>query len=260
MKSFSVLHILLVILLMIVYQCTKAQDYLVTAKGDTITGQLKPLTYGPEKKVQVIAADKKKTSYSILQLKSYHYKGETYHPVKTATGYAFMKLLKPGYLSLYAFQQENQVAYDGLYLVKRDGSSMEVPNLSFKKMMERFLEDCSDVATKIDAGELGKKDINQIVDEYNGCIQARTIDHGQIIVQSKEQTRKAEPWDVLEQKVKAKEEFAGKNDAVEMITEIRNKIKRGEKIPNFMIEGLKSSLQGTDLSSDLENALAELNK
>jgi hypothetical protein len=260
MKSFTILHVLLIVLLMIVYQCSKAQDFLVTAKGDTVTGALKPISFGPEKKVQVTSADKKKSLYSIFQIKSYNYKGETYHPVKNDKGYTFMKLVKPGYLSLYSFQIEGQTTYDGLYLAKRDGSGMEVPNLSFKKMMERFLEDCPVVAAKIDNGELGKREINQIVDEYNGCIQNRTVNHGAVIATNQLKEKKSEPWEVLEAKVKEQPDFEGKQDAMEMIGEIRTKIKRGEKVPNFLVEGLKTSLSQTDLSSELETALAELNK
>ena len=40
MKSFGILHILLFIVMLLVYQCTKAQDLFVSTKGDTLVGIL----------------------------------------------------------------------------------------------------------------------------------------------------------------------------------------------------------------------------
>jgi hypothetical protein len=258
MKNFCVIHILLFFLIMLVYQCAKAQDYVVTTKGDTIRGDVKPLSYGPEKKVQVTTPDKGKTTYSIFQTRAFRFKEEVYQPVKSDRGYVFMKLIKPGYLSLYAFQPENQVAFDGMFLQKRDGSGMEVPNLSFKKQMTRFLGECEKVAAKIESGDLSKKSIDQIVDEYNKCIDDRTADHGNAIVQQEVRSKKISSWDVLEEKVKAKGDFEGKTDAIEMIADIKSKISRGEKVPNFLLEGLKSSLSQAELSTELEHALNDL--
>jgi hypothetical protein len=257
MKNFCVIHILLFLLLMLVYQCTKAQDYVITAKGDTLVGDIKPLTYGLEKKVQVTTAGKKNV-ISIFQTRAFTYKGDTFEPVKNDKGYVFMKVIKSGYLSLYAFQQENQNSYDGLYLVKKDGSRMEVPNLSFKKMMNRFLEDCSTVTAKIESGELSKRSLETIVDEYNNCVQTRTIDHDKVLAQNREQSKKLGAWDILEEKVKSKADFEGKSDALEMITDIRNKVNRGEKVPNFLIDGLKNSLSKADLATELDNAIQEV--
>lgn len=260
MKSFSIVHILLFILFMLVYQCTQAQDYVVTIKGDTLYGEVKPLSFGPDKKVQIAAADKKKIIYSLFQVRSYSYKSEIYHPVKNDRGYTFMKLIKPGYLSLYAFQLENQLNYDSYFLLKKDGARLEVPNLTFKKVMTKFLEDCTVVKEKLQSGEYGKKEIEKIIDEYNGCIDTHTVDHNKVVSQNQDQVKKTNAWESLEEKVKAKPDFQGKTDALEMISDIKGKIKRDEKVQNFLIEGLKNSLAGTDLSSDLESALGELKK
>jgi len=133
MKTFGIIHIFLFLILMIAYQCSSAQDFAVTVKGDTVYGSIKPLTYGLEKKIQITRADKKRTMLSMFEVKSFVFDGETFHPIKGPNGYAFMKLLKRGYLSLYAYQLDNQLTYDGLFLVKRDGSSLDVPNLTFRK-------------------------------------------------------------------------------------------------------------------------------
>jgi hypothetical protein len=257
MKNFCILHIVLFLLLMIIYQVTKAQDYVVTQRGDTITGNIKVLTYGPEKKVQV-TANKKKTLYSIFQVNSFFLNNEKYATVKGANGYAFMKVIKEGYLSLYAFQLDKQFSYDGLLLQKKDGATMEVPNLTFKKQMAKFLDDCALLTEKLDKGELGRRDLEAIVDEYNKCITTSTNQLNKVVAEKKEEVKVINVWDDLETKVSAKD-FESKNDALDMIKEIKNKIKSSEKVPNFLIEGLKRSLANTDLNPDLEAALKTLN-
>jgi hypothetical protein len=258
MKSLSFIHFILFILLFISYQCANAQDFVVTQKGDTIYGEVKPLTYGPDQRVMVISEGKKKMSYTILQVKSYQFKGDTFQPVRNDKGYRFMKVIKPGYLTLYGFQAENQVGFDGLFLQKRDGSFLEVPNLSFKKLMKKYLEECTVVASKVENGELSKKDILIIVDEYNACIDRKSSITYLNPVKTETSVAQSGAWNTLEQKVNAKTEFEGKTDALEMISEIKSKIQRGEKIPKFMTEGLKNSLSETDLTEDLNLALKEL--
>lgn len=258
MKNFCVIHILLFLLFMLVYQCASAQDYVLTNRGDSLAGEVKPLLYGPEKKVQITTSDRKKTTLTLFQVKSYSHDGEIFHPVKSESGYVFMKVLKAGYLSLYAFQQENQTRFDGLFLQKRDGSSLVVPNLGFKKYLSKFLDDCADVADRIKAGEFGKSELPAVVDNYNQCVNNRTVDHTKKIDDQNIRASKVGAWDTLEERVKSKE-FPQKTDALEMISEIRRKIRQQEKIPNFMLEGLKNSLSETGLAEELDRAINELN-
>ena len=236
-----------------------AQDYVVTAKGDTIKGEVKLMSFGSNSTVKLTGSDKKKSTYTIFQVQSFAYKNEIYQPVKGPNGYTFMKLKKAGYLSLYAFQIPNQLTFDGLYLTKKDGTSMEVPNLSFKKMMTKFLSECDSVVNKIDKGRLTRRHLDAIVDEYNACIISKTIDYTKMISLQTEQAVKISAWDILEEKLKVKADFDGKVSALEMITEIKGKIKKDEKVPNFLTEGLTKILNPTELKIELENALKELN-
>lgn len=258
MKNHTIVHVLLFLLLMLVYQCVGAQDFLITSKGDSLTGEVKPLFYGPEKKVQIHSADNEKTSFSLFQVRAFSSDGEIYHPVKGDNGYVFMKLIQGGYLSLYAYQLENQTRFDGLFLSKLDGESMSVPNLGFKKYLGGFLDDCPDVAARIKEGEFSKKNLTEIVDAYNACIESRTVDHDKAMAEGIERTTKINAWESLEQKIREKE-FDEKIDALEMIAEIRKKIELREKIPNFLIEGLKNSLRDKSLDADLQQALSQIN-
>lgn len=239
---------------------TFAQDFLVTHQGDTIRGEVKQLNFNVEKKVQVTEPGKKKVIYSFLKVKSFSIEGEVFQPVKGPNGYTFMKVLKLGYLSLFSFQAENQTAYSGMYLLKKDGTGMEIPNLTFKKTMRRFLDDCPDVSDKIENDVFNKKDLDQIVDEYNACIENRTGGSQPVVARKPVlQTKTSEAWNALENKVKSEPDFAEKSNALEMITEIKSKISASQKVPNFLIEGLKSALPQDVFKTELENALKEVN-
>lgn len=258
MKNFSIIHILLFILCMFVYRFCSAQDFLVTAKGDTVKGEVKLVTYGNEKRVQVAAQEgKKKLSYSLFETKYFRLKDENYYPIKGHSGYNFMKLLKRGYLSLYAFQLENQITYDGLLLTKLDGGLLEVPNLNFKRQMAKFLGDCERVASRIENGDLAKKDLHYIIDEYNLCIDSKS----EKIANRKQLIKPSSTWNILQDKLNKHADFEGKSSALEMVAEIKSKLARGEKIPNFMLDGLKNTLSTQeDLKAELESALASLNE
>lgn len=257
MKHFALIPFLLIILLMLVYQCAQAQDYVLTTRGDSLVGEVKALHYGPDKKVQIVSGDKEKKNLSLFEVREFSSDGEIYHPVKGETGYVFMKLVQPGYLSLYAYQLENQTRFDGLFLKKADGEGMVVPNLGFKKYVSQFLEDCPGVSERLKEGDLNKKNISTVVDAYNACIASRTVNHEQVIAQREERTEKISSWDSLEEKIKAIE-FTEKTNALEMVAEIKKKIARQESIPNFLAEGLKNALKATGLEGDLEEALAEV--
>jgi hypothetical protein len=236
------------------------QDYLVTVQGDTIRGNIKPLNYGAERKVQVTEPGKKKTVYPFFKVKAYSLDGEIFQPVKGPEGYTFMKMVKSGYLSILAFQPENQTSYDGLWLLKRDGQGIEVPNITFEKGMKKFLEDCPALVKKIDGDVYNKKDLYQIVDEYNACMASpQPVEEKPVVSKPAVPEKTLTAWDALESKVKAQPDFPEKETALEMIGEIKGKISTSQKIPNFLIEGLKSSLNQEVFKAELDNALKEIN-
>jgi hypothetical protein len=250
MKNFTVIHILLFVLMMLIAQCSHAQDFVVTSKGDTLYGKVRPYHSSTDPKVQVTEEGKDKRTFRVIETQGYRFKNEDYSPVRFNNRYVFMKVLKPGYLTLFGFQMDNQVTYDGRYLGRKDGTGMEVPNLVFKKNVSKYLSDCPTVSKQVENGELAKKDLEAIVENYNNCM-------NKSITETVVANKKLSAWDVLETKVKEKD-FTGKPDALEMITEIKSKIKRNEKVPSFMLEGLKNSLASTGLSTELQNALNEM--
>jgi hypothetical protein len=260
MKNMKLVQVCLILVcLMGYYFCEAQPEYVVTSKGDTILGKVKYLNFGVEKRVQVTTSDSKKSVFSILQAPSFFFDQELYHAVRNVNGYTYMKVLKYGYLSLYAFQQPNQLTWDGRYLLKRDGTGMEVPNISFKKLLKKFLADCPEVTARIESGEFSKTKLNEMVDGYNQCIDLNTKNQHQSIQLSKEQTDKISTWTQLENNIKNLATFESQANALEMIDDIKAKINKGEKIPNFLVEGLKDALKNQPtLQHSLEKALLEI--
>lgn len=226
------------------------QDFLVTLKGDTLFGTVYCTRFGQSQRVECITG-RKKQYFTPVQVRAFRSGNDHYFPVRTPGGYQIMKLLKPGYLSLYAFQMENQVTWDGLYLLKKDGTGMEYSGLLFKKRLGKFLEDCPDVSQQIEEKELRRSDLDEIIDVYNQCIEERTRQQTSI-------ANRMVRWEELEQKIKEMPALEGRQDALDMIREIRKKIENHETVPRFLRENLRNLLKPySEISELLEQLLAE---
>lgn len=235
-----------------------AQDYVVTLKGDTLKGTVRLLSFGKLDQVEVKGEGKKKL-LTALEARTVFHRNETYHTVPLeGDGLRYMKLIKGGYLSLYRFRMPSQVTFDGVYLYKRTGKGIELPNLTFKKAVADFLEDCELVRNKIKEGTLGKRDIEAIVVEYNRCLDTKSETP---VVIAEEKTDKVIFMDSLINRLESAEDFATRKDAIDILKDIRNKSSRNENIANYLIEGLKSNLAGQSaFAEDLEKVIASLQK
>lgn len=233
---------------------TQAQnDFVVTSKLDTIFGKPRILSYDLIDRVQ-IEVNKKKESFTALQVYSVTIDSQVYKPIQYENKIYLMKLVKSGYLSLYAFRLENQTTYDGRFMTKLDGTSIEVPNLSFKKFMVNFLNDCSTIVSKIKSGDLSKKELDKIIDEYNECI---TNLNKEKVIPSSEVNEKSVAITKLIGKIEA-EDFTSKKDALDLLKDIQSKVNNNEPVPNYLTDGLKGYLAGTPALTDDLNALLSL--
>jgi hypothetical protein len=235
-------------------------DYAIRLNGDTIKGSLQILDYEQIDRVQ-IKTGKEKFSFTALQIRSIRKNGELYRPVKFDNTARFMKVLIDGYLSLHAFHASNQSSsWDGRYLTKRDGTGMEVPNLGFKKSMGNYLSDCGDIKNRIEKGELGKRDIQKIVELYNGCMQANTEANFKTAPTATIDSEKVLVLKSFITKVEA-ENFITKKDAMDILKDIQSKVSKNETIPNYLFDGLKASLLDVpSLSKDLDTLISLLKK
>lgn len=233
-------------------------DYIVLMQGDTLKGgKIAFLNYGADQKVQYTDENKKRTVYTMKEVRAFQLNNENFHLLKHLDRYAYLKLITTGYISLYAFQPDNQQNWDGRYLYKRDGKGMEVPNIGFKKKMVDFISECDELSTEVSNGDLGRNDLMEIINKFNACIEQRTVLSGLAQQQKIVSAQKAETWSELEDKVKSSEDFTDKESVLEMITEARAKTEKGEKIPKFLLDGLKKSIEG---NTELQNLLTEVLK
>lgn len=229
-------------------------DYVITTKADTLRGEVRLLTYDKIDRLQ-ITVGKKKEMLTALQVLTVYHEEKFYKPIQYDNRVLLMQQLKTGYLSLYAFRMVNQTTFDGRYLYRMDGKHLEVPNLAFKKMVANYLEGCPEVSDKVKAGELGKKDIEQIIDEYNTCMaSAKPV----LAVPTEPEpvvTELTTAIQNLKQKV-SEQDFSSKKDAVDLLTDLEKKAGRKEVIPNYLLEGLKSYLASVaSVQPELETVL-----
>ena len=256
-------RIILSLLLVLVGYCARAQsDYLITTKADTIHGEVRILTYDQLDRAQISNNGKKET-YTALQILMLNKDNEVYKPVKNYNTINFMKVIKAGYLTLYGFRLPNQSTYDGRFLAKLDGSFMEMPNLSFKKMMAGLLADCSELSEKIKKGEIGKRDIEEIVEQYNLCLSKENpvvVQESVAPAESQSNTSQLEAIQSLINKVND-QDFSSRKDALDILRDMESKVNRNENIANYLIEGLQSLLKDQpSLSEDLEKLVTSFKK
>jgi hypothetical protein len=241
-------------LMLFAFSAHAQTNYVVTSKADTLYGKVRMLSYDQLDRVQ-LEVGKKKETFTALQVLSVSIDSQVYKPIQYEKKIVLMKIIKSGFLSLYAFRIENQSNYDGRYLVKLDGSTMEMPNLSFKKFMENFLKDCKAIAAKIKSGELTRKEINEIIDEYNTCMKNQITTPPVV-----EDNKTLLAIDSLIKKIDT-EDFSSKKDALDLLRDIQLKVSKNESVPNYLTEGLKSYLSSVpSLTEDLTKLLALLQK
>ncbi len=234
-----------------------SQNYVITNKGDSIYGKMKFLSYDLLDRVQV--TNEKKVILTAMQVKKIVLDGELYKAARLGNAIRFMKVIKTGYLSLYAFKPENQTGYDGRMLIKMDGKYIEAPNLAFKKVLIDFLEDCESVTSKIKSGEFGRRELELIIDSYNTCLKGKdpAISKEAIAI-TEPLKKKIEALEALNIKNKASKNPQA-NDASELIGDIIIKVKKGDTVPKYQIEALKTFLATLpDLTTELNEVLSLL--
>ncbi len=257
MKKINVLSLLF----LLGHFASAQSDYLITSKADTIWGEVRILSYDNIDRAQIVNKGKKEM-FTALQLLSLYKSSETYKPVKLDNTIRLMKVISGGYLNLYAFKLPNQTSYEGRFLLKQDGTSLEMPNLGFKKILSAYLQDCSEVAEKIKSGGLGREKINEIIELYNACmlsnkpLAAKTT----VAAEPKVSPQHLEVVQNLMNKIKD-QNFTSKEDALDILRDIESKVNRNEPVSNYLIDGLSNSLKDQSaLAEDVAKLIALLKK
>ncbi len=215
-----------------------AQDQLVTVKGDTLTGKIDILF--PEDLYEEILFenDSEKKRMKAFEFQSLTVDGENYRTIKLRDKYRIMKLEKEGYLSLYLFRVDNNYAFSGLYAYRVDGSGIEVPNMMFKKTMSKFLDGCNSVNLALEEGKFKRKDIEQLVDAYNDCIELNTTEQfagRQAIMNSNVDTEILTQANAV---LKDAQEM-GDSDLVSMLNDVIRKLQTGDEVPSYLKKAIE---------------------
>lgn len=237
-------------------------DYAVTVRGDTLRGEIQIMTYDLQDRL-LVARNKKKENYTALQAPTLFLDSALYKVQQLENGYRYMKVLKSGFLSLYAFRMKNQFTYDGRMLIKMDGSSEEVPNLGFKKRMSEYLADCDLLSEQIRKGELTRNDLEKIIDLYNECAETkktvRSITSAALTSSVDESSPQLAALEKLQSKLKAAS-VSGNKDLDDLLSDLAAKLRARQTIPNYQIGALKEYLSGKNVDTELSNFLKTLEK
>lgn len=207
-----------------------------------------------------VSVDGKKEIYTALQILILSVDSNFYKPVQLDKSIKLMKVIKKGYLSLYGYRLPNLTTFDGRFLVKLDGTSMEVPNLGFKKIIANYIEDCSEVSLRVKDGDLGKKNMEEIVDLYNACMTKGNP--APVSISSEEallKTKQLEAIQTLKNKIEV-QDFSTKKDALDILRDIESKVDRNENVSNYLLDGLQSTLKDQPAVSEDLNKLIVLFK
>lgn len=235
--------VLLLLATIITCQAFAQKDYVILLTGDTIKGEVRLYSYDNIDRVSIKSGGKK-SNLTAQKVRGFAKGGTSYQPMTYEQSLRFMKVIKSGYLSLFAFNAASQGTWDGRYLGKRDGSTLEVPNLAFKKMLSKYLSDCPEIASKIENGDFAKRDIEKIVDEYNACLQSKTSATVKTVETISSINEKTKSISKLREKIEA-ENFLTKKDVLDLLQDVQNKVTKNETVPNFLIDGLRSYLADT---------------
>jgi hypothetical protein len=232
----------------------QAQEYLVTVKNDTIHGEVRILSYDLMDRVSV-AANGKKQNLTAVQVRSLFIDSATYSPVQHDNKIRFMKVLRPGYLTLYGYRQEFQSNYDSRLLAKMNGAKLDVPNIGFKRIVSEFLEDCESTSLKVKEGGFERGNLESIVDDYNACV----ADQNKVSASIVKPTPAMEAVAALRAKVEGSA-LDSKKDVVDMLNDIEGRLRLGQTIPPYLTNGVKSSLvDKKEFEEELNKLLSLLN-
>jgi hypothetical protein len=177
---------LIILLLLIFSKDSISQEfgflpgYIITNSNDTIEGLVKYANMVPYRTlidIKFKENEKAKTKvYPPGTIFGYMANDRIFHSLKSPDGSQFMELLVDGYIRLYRLTvtsfgvPQNGQSADALkdYLLRSgDENLFDCKNRKFKERLAEYLSDNRVISEKIIKGEYKKKDLIEIITEYN---------------------------------------------------------------------------------------------
>ena len=239
-------------------QASAQGDKLITVLGDTLTG-----------KVYFQVGDKYTYDFATVRNKGGRErivanriqrvimeKGKEYVAKKINSRYQMVEVVFEGsYLSIYNFvdvESNNKNDFGLTIITSLDGKEHIVSNIGFKGRLSGFLEDCPEVAEKVNSGELKKSDLVDIITQYNLCVDAQS----QITINKTVDIKTHESIGDLIKRV-AGTGLQNKADVIDMLHDVNNKIQNGKAVPEYLKSGIISALGDNQELIDSFNAIVK---
>ncbi|WP_323756253.1 hypothetical protein [Roseivirga sp.] len=241
------------------------QDILTRRSGETMTGDVQLLSDSDGIPYAVVKNGKDKETVKLFDIQNISMpEFGLIKPMKIGEQYRFALLVSEDYLSVYKYSTSNRMDDFGMTaLQKFGGAAFALPGImGFKNLMTDYLSDCKEVSNKIEEKELKRGDIDQIVEDYNGCIalknstQQENVSYYNSTASRISETKEALLKD-FDKLLKASKQVEDKNVVSEMLSDLTSKLKKGEKVPEYLINALKDAIKNDQKLLELMNKIIE---
>ncbi|HEY0652847.1 MAG TPA: hypothetical protein VGD65_06955 [Chryseosolibacter sp.] len=151
----------------------------MTNKNDTIRGLVKYANAAPYRRLQKIKfkenEDAKVKIFPPEENKAFGAGDKVFHSCRSDGARYFMELIIDGPLKLYEYsetklgvpQNGGSADVSNYYLLREGAYDVFAVSGSFKKLIAEYLSDNEEIANKIKEGVYKRRDIQEIVQEYN---------------------------------------------------------------------------------------------
>lgn len=236
-------------------------DMVITLKGDSLTGKASIVgNRGNAIQTIILKNGKNKVKFKVYEVKSLLKGDNIYHTRKINGKYQLGLLVKEGYLSIYKIMGSEATAsndFSDFVLLKLDGDQLVVPNILFKKYVNRFLGDCPTISKGFENGKYKKEDLDKIVDDYNNCIADNTKKANAKKPVVSLNSGKVKQIEELISAIKEEGNLPDIDTVLEMLNDLKGKIKEGAKVPGYLVNALQDSLKA---NVDFTEQLAQILK
>ncbi|MCF6359611.1 MAG: hypothetical protein L3J29_02480 [Cyclobacteriaceae bacterium] len=234
-------------------------DIVITLKGDSLTGKVSIAgNRGNAIQTIILKNGKNKVKFKVYEVKSLLKGDNIYHTRKINGKYQLGLLVKEGYLSIYKIMGSESTSsneFSDRVLLKLDGTYLVVPNIGFKKYMNTYLGDCPTVSEGFEDDIYKKSDLDKIVDDYNNCIADNTKKTNDKKPEVSLNSGKVKQIEELISAIKEDGNLPDIDTVLEMLNDLKGKLKEGAKVPGYLVNALQDSLK---TSVDFTQQLAQI--